>query len=185
MFIQIVSFSFHSPLQLPFRIACLQGNISGNPDSVTWITQNFKWGRESNRSMSWWDSWKFSNRTEACNDILTGLSEAFNQLHHFIHIRMHKQLSLPQHYSSTDVKAQVLRDATYFYLMGSDTTMEAPETFKEDQSTSKMPFKHRGADQVLLRPHSWGYLGHPSLLKTRAGIWQCEVISLFHTDLDS
>lgn len=75
--------------------------------------------------------------------------------------------------------------ATHFYLMGSDPTMQAPQTFKEHQGTSKMPSKHRGAGQVLLMPHSSGYLEHPPLLKTLAGTRQCELISLYHTHLDS
>lgn len=75
---------------------------------------------------------------------------------------MHIQLSLPQHCSSADVKAQVLGRPTYFYFMESDSAMQAPQTFKEDQGTSKVPSEHRGADQVLLMPHTSGYLEHPS-----------------------
>lgn len=100
-------------------ITCLQCSISGNPGWVTWITQNFKQGRESNRSMSWRDSWIFSSRIEICRESsLTCLSEAFNQFCHLIHIRMHIQLSLPQHYSSTDVKAQVLSRCYLFLSHG-------------------------------------------------------------------
>lgn len=109
MFIYIMYFDIHSPLQFPFwpLLVCKVTSVEIQT-AVTWITQNFKRGRESNRSMSWQDSWTFSNRIEAFNDILTGLSEAFDQFCHLVYNRMHVQLFLPQHYSSTDAKAQVL-----------------------------------------------------------------------------
>lgn len=103
----VFQYSFTSTVYL-LGIACKVTSVEMQT-AVTWVTQNFKRGRESNRHMSWRDSWTFSSRIEACNEsTLTYLSEAFNQFYHLIHIRMHIQLSLPQHCSSTDVKAQVL-----------------------------------------------------------------------------